>query len=193
MKKCLFDGCDKEVRSAGFCNGHYRQHHFGEELRPLQVQYHGLSEYERFLKRVQTDDPDKCWNWLGSSNKKGWHGQWRNQSGGIELAHRAAWRLMKGSIPQGMCVLHHCDNPVCVNPTHLFLGSQSDNCKDMWAKGRARPKTNYGEKHGMSKLNSEKVLEIRSSNLSNKELGEKFSVSSTTICDVRKRRIWKHL
>lgn len=178
--------------SAGLCAGHNRQRWAGEVIRPLQVQYHGLSEYARFLKRVVKGKPKDCWKWTGS-RVGSWHGQWRNGAGLNELTHRAAWRLMKGEIPEGLFVLHRCDNPVCVNPAHLFLGTQSDNLKDMWAKGRARPKSNLGEKHGMSKLTTEQVLTIRASRESAKVLARQFHVAPTTIYDVLKRKIWKHV
>ena len=193
MKGCAFDGCNKLAATAGYCVGHYRQHHVGEQLRPLQLQYHGLSEYERFFMRVEKKNPNECWNWSGSRTNSKWHGQWRNSAGNIELAHRAAWRLMRCDIPREMFVLHRCDNPICVNPSHLFLGTQSENLKDMWAKGRGRPMPSHGEKHGMSKLTAKSVLEIRESNLSAKEIASKFGVGTTTIYDIRKRKIWKHI
>jgi len=193
MAICSFEGCGKKVRVNGLCNRHNMQKLNGETLRPLQVQFHGLTEEARFLKRVNVKTKDECWEWTASQNRVGWHGQWRNAAGQIELTHRASWRLFKSEIPGGMFVLHKCDNPLCVNPGHLFLGTQSDNLHDMWGKGRARPGTSRGEKHGMSKLTAQAVTEIRNSQLSGVELAKQFGVTTTTICDVRKRRIWKHI
>jgi hypothetical protein len=193
MVKCKFEGCLKEAVTMNFCQAHYKQFRQGKELKPLQLQYHGLSEYDRFMRRVEKGGPKECWNWTGSRMKKDWHGQWRNQVGSIELAHRAAWRMMKGEIPAGLCVLHKCDNPICCNPTHLFLGTHSDNFKDMWGKGRARPKSSLGEKHGMSRLTTEKVLAIRASTSTECELAVIYGVSPTTIGDIRRRKTWKHI
>ena len=193
MGICSFDGCGRKVRANGFCNRHNMQHLAGEELKPLQVQHHGLTEESRFMKWVAVKDKKECWEWLGSRHKTVWHGQWRNKAGQIELTHRASWRMFKSEIPAGMFVLHKCDNPACVNPQHLFLGTQSDNLKDMWNKGRAKPQTSKGAKHGMSKLTEMAVLDIRDSKLSGVELARKYEVSPTTICDVRKRRIWDHI
>lgn len=193
MGVCYFEGCTGKVRANGLCASHNNQLYKGKPLKALQTQYHGLTEEARFLKRVIVKNNDECWEWTGSRNQKEWHGQWRNKAGEIELTHRASWRLFKSEIPGGLCVLHRCDNPICVNPTHLFLGTQSDNSNDMWQKGRARPATSLGEKHGMSKLNVNAVLEIRSSQLSGVELAKKFGITPTTVCDVRKRRIWKHV
>lgn len=190
---CIFDGCVNKVNAKDLCAGHYKQLKDGKTLRPLQLQYHGLSEYDRFMKSIKIDGPDDCWLWTRSRMKANWHSQWRNQAGSIELAHRAAWRLMKGAIPDGMFVLHKCDNPICMNPSHLFLGTQKDNLLDMWGKGRARPKSSLGEKHGMSKLKAESVLEIRKSSLDSQQLACIYDVSPTTIDDVRKRKTWKHL
>lgn len=158
-----------------------------------QLQFHGLSEYERFLKRVQVGAPSECWEWTASRNQKGWHGQWRAGDGRIELTHRAAWRLMRGEIPAGLCVLHRCDNPPCCNPAHLFLGTRSDNARDMWSKGRARPKSNLGAGHGNAKLTADLVRDIRSSKESGVALSQRLGITTTTVCDIRKRRTWKHI
>lgn len=190
--QCAFEGCDKAARGE-YCPAHYQQKRQGKVLKPLQLQYHGLTEEARFLKRVIVGKPTECWTWTGSVMKVGWHGQWRNAAGEIEPTHRAAWRLFKSPIPEGVHILHRCDNPICVNPGHLFMGTQSTNMLDMWAKGRARPKTHLGEKHGMSKVTAEIVKEIRASEESGTVLAAKFGIKPTTVCDIRKRRTWKHL
>lgn len=191
--QCSFDGCEKPARVFGLCPGHYRQQKLGKPLKPLQVQYHGLSEYDRFFKWVKVGDGAECWNWQGSRNKVHWHGQWRNGDGEIELTHRAAWRLLRGELPKGAFVLHRCDNPICVNPSHLFIGSQSDNARDMWQKGRARPKSNIGENHGMTKIPEAAVRDIRTSKEPGTVLAARYDITATTVCDIRKRRTWKHI
>lgn len=93
---------------------------------------------ERFLSKVNKSGPKGCWIWTGCLsvgyglfyNK----GQWK--------AHRVSWELHKGKIPHGLWVLHKCDNPPCVNPDHLFLGTQSENMKDAYLKGRLVPPVN---------------------------------------------------
>ena len=77
-----------------------------------------------------------CWEWTGSRFASG-YGQLPAQRDTGSLAHRASWRIHYGLIPHGMCVLHHCDNPPCINPSHLFVGTNKDNSKDMVAKGRS--------------------------------------------------------
>ena len=90
---------------------------------------------ERFLLKV--DKTDTCWLWSAAVNPKGYGCLGLGTRGmGVVLAHRASWMLYKGAIPEGLSVLHSCDNPRCVNPDHLFLGTQQDNMKDRDAKGR---------------------------------------------------------
>lgn len=191
-KICVFDGCGRQVSRVDLCATHYKQKLEGKELRELKLQYHGLSESDRFMQRVMKNDITKCWNWTGS-RMKNWHGNWRNSDGNNELVHRASWRIFVGELPNGMCVCHKCDNPLCVNPDHLFLGTQSENAHDMWNKGRARPGISKGEKHGMSKLTAEIVKDIRNSNLTGIELAKKYGITATTVCDVKKRRTWDHI
>jgi hypothetical protein len=106
-------------------------------------------------------------------------------------AHRLAWEREHGEIPSGMCVLHSCDNPPCVNPKHLFLGTQRDNAKDRYRKGRSAK----GENHGRSKLDAEAVREIRElrGKMSQERIGRRFGVAQTVISRVQRREIWRHV
>lgn len=88
------------------------------------------SRRERFWSHVNKDGD--CWLWTGSLNNHGY-----GTFGSGELSHRISWVFAYGTIPVGLFVLHHCDNPLCIRPEHLFLGTQSDNVRDMLAKGRA--------------------------------------------------------
>jgi hypothetical protein len=116
----------------------------------------------RFWEKVQKTQT--CWLWTGTAERGGYG---RINVGGKWLrTHRVAWELSNGPIPTGLCVCHRCDNPPCVNPAHLFLGSQRDNLHDMATKGRhgsrARPdRVAHGERHGSSRLTELEVRDIR--------------------------------
>jgi hypothetical protein len=147
---------------------------------------------EKFIKKVDLV-PGGCWSWLGAHNRTGYgtinikhaSGRWT-----VVGAHRLAWELFNGPIPEGMQVLHNCDNPNCVNPEHLRLGTQSENIKESFDKGRSIQK---GEYNGAHVLTEEAVREIRTSDSSNTELGEKYGVHSSTISLVRSNKRWGHV
>lgn len=87
---------------------------------------------QRLLAKVRIA-PSGCWEWLGARDPRGYG---RFQAEGHKRAHRAAWALFRGPIPAGLLVCHHCDNPPCCNPDHLFVGTMSDNIRDGYVKGR---------------------------------------------------------
>lgn len=128
---CIIEGCENVQQGRGYCMKHYhRLLRTGDPLSPGTKDSIDM----RFWRKVQKSDG--CWWWISVRNEDG-YGQFRNDElGRMEGAHRFSWRLTHGDIPHGMCVLHHCDNPPCVNPDHLFLGTQQDNIADMHAKGR---------------------------------------------------------
>ena len=163
-------------------------------------------------------DKSACLEWNGARNARGYGT--RRYLGKSCLAHRVAWILAHGDIPEGMCVLHRCDNPPCCNPEHLFLGTQADNIADMHAKGRARkavgdqhprrlhpekwarernhthlhPETVRGEKNPRAKLTRAKVEELRSRHAcgeSLRELARQLQMDRSTISDAVKGVTWK--
>lgn len=109
---------------------------------------------ERFSKKVECIPFSGCWVWMGFDMRDGYGGL--NVNGTPKLAHRISWKLHRGEIPSGMCVLHRCDVACCVNPDHLFLGTQQENIADKVAKNRQAK----GERHGMSKLSDADVKSI---------------------------------
>lgn len=147
----------------------------------------------RFLSSFDTGKEDECWNWKRSTDRLGYA---RISPGGRGstpmLAHRMSWETYRGPIPDGMCVCHRCDNPSCVNPSHLFLGTKKENSEDMVTKRRSRGAP-PGVNHPRAKLNPEKVRIIRTCSTGPAELARRFGVTGSTICNVRSRRVWRHV
>ena len=140
---------------------------------------------ERLRKRLRVM-PSGCWEWQGHRNKDGYGTIWKGTS--MALTHRALWEEVNGPIPEGLLVLHTCDNPPCCNPEHLFLGTQADNNADMVAKGRHRPCP--GEKSGGAKLTWEKVEAIRADTRINREIAAEYGVDTSTISIVKSGKEW---
>lgn len=130
-----------------------------------------------------------CWLWDGCWNEHGYGTI--NVERKPTLAHRVSYTLHIGPIPEEMNVLHRCDLPCCVNPDHLFIGTQGDNVHDMERKNRSYHP--FGENHGRAKLTETEVLSIRSDYRSAYALSKIYPVSSFVILQIRKRRIWKHI
>jgi hypothetical protein len=111
---------------------------------------------ERFWNKVcKGEEGNDCWVWLGTKTARGYGKIYDGEK--MEYAHRLSWKLVNGSISDEMEVCHTCDNPMCVNPVHLFIGSHLENVRDMVAKDRG----NRGERHGHAKLTDEQVKFIR--------------------------------
>ena len=190
MRKCNVATCSKKVMAKGLCAAHYRRMRLYNDPNIVkQHQIHGLTLIERFWRNVKKTDT--CWLWVGFRDPNG-YGRLMVK-GKPELVHRLSWAIHYGGIPQGKFVLHKCDISPCVNPEHLYIGTQFDNMADMWTRGRSNPGHVFGENHGMAKLTEIQVLEIRQSKEIGQILAEQYNVSNTTISDIRTRRIWKHL
>jgi hypothetical protein len=139
-----------------------------------------MSVEERFWSKVDRGDASECWEWRASLKRPGGYGQfWSGEK--LVLTHRFAWSIVYGDIPVGLHVLHRCDNPPCVNPDHLFLGTHSDNVRDMYRKGRRRVDVR-GERNSFSKLTREQVAEIRQRSCeATRELAREFGVSASHV------------
>lgn len=145
---------------------------------------------DRFWPKVDKRGSDECWPWRGAKSKSG-YGIVR-VGGKRRRVHRLAYAFVNGPIPEGMHVLHRCDNPPCCNPNHLFLGTHAENMADMAKKGRQRgPK---GENHHKAKLTTADVRTIREwypAGWTQRNLAAAFGVSQTIIGRIVRRDIWK--
>lgn len=143
----------------------------------------------RFLSKVVLNDAG-CWLWVGSRTHGGYGRYWID--GGTVVAHRVAWEMFAGAVPDGLLVCHTCDVPACVNPDHLFLGTHKANTADMWSKGRhsGRP----GEKHPLARLTSRNVEQIKglkAIGLKQKTIAELFFMSQAQVSHIIHGKRWK--
>jgi hypothetical protein len=150
-----------------------------------------LTAEDLFYKNITPGAPNECWEWPLSHHDGGYG---RVRHGSIEYrAHRLSYEIHHGPIPDGLCVCHTCDNRLCVNPAHLFLGTDRDNSDDKVAKNRQ----GRGNRMPHAKLNDEAVRQIRNlfatGNYLQRRLAEIFGVNDATIADVVNRRTWKHI
>lgn len=151
---------------------------------------------ERFWKKVNKSR--KCWEWTACRNERG-YGQIRIGRRAV-LAHRVSWIIHFGGLSPyidsliSLCVLHKCDNPRCVNPSHLFLGTQQDNVVDKVKKGRQS--SPHGEESHLSKLTEEEVNKIRELykvGTSHKTIAKKFNISESNVGAIIRRETWTHI
>ena len=125
-RSCTFGGCSARHWARGYCRKHYRRWHANGTPEPRGPE-------DRFWAQVEKRGPDECWLWVGATLKGYGRGNWNGEH---YYAHRKSWELANGPIPDGLYILHACDNPPCVNPAHLRPGTQAENVRDMVERGR---------------------------------------------------------
>jgi hypothetical protein len=182
--ECSVDGCTTSRGDRSVCYMHagrwrtYRSY----ELPPP------TSREDIFWAQVHKTEA--CWLWTGLINPYGYGRIWHD--GAMTGAHRVSYTLAKGPVPRGLHVCHHCDNPSCVRPDHLYLGDDARNLADMVARKRSA----WGERNFHHKLTAEEVRAIRAATAAGwkyRGLAERYGVSEATISDVHRRRSWRHL
>ena len=146
--------------------------------------------YEKYHQKVIKSD--QCWSWNGTIDNDGYAILYCDKK--HLKAHRVSYQLFKEAIPTGLFVLHQCDNRICTNPIHLFVGTARDNLLDMIKKGRRVAAK--GEKASRAKLKNEDVLQIRSllqQGLSFGKLSKRFNIDRGVVRDIKNRKTWKHI
>ncbi|NEW33849.1 helix-turn-helix domain-containing protein [Nocardia cyriacigeorgica] len=186
---CSVDGCERKTVARDLCGSHYTRWQNGRSLdtRPLRSYVVTDDLAQRLAHYAPPGRPDECWEWTGSRNKG--YGVISVSQSRVRIAHDVAWEVNHGrSLPPGMVVRHRCDNPPCVNPDHLVLGTHGDNNRDKSERGR-----NGYNGTGFKHLTPAQVREIRAlhedgTNMS--EIARRFSRSRSTIIRVVKRQVF---
>lgn len=192
---CTVNGCNKKHSSLGLCSTHERQ--FRRYGRTHRITKCFSSLEEAFLSQVIINE-NRCWDWNGSKTTFG-YGVVCAKGRRVD-AHRFSYEYYNNLIRDGLQVLHICDNPICTNPNHLFLGTQKDNAHDCINKKRFKKINNLskakGEKVASSKLTEKDVIKIKEMiyrGVSNKEIAQKFNVTDKNISCIKLGKTWKHI
>lgn len=193
LSVCCIKGCDSKVIALGLCTLHYRRNRkYGS---PVATQWHSgtarnVSVEERFMQRVKKTGG--CWLWIAGKDSDGYP-SFRAQINGVphKRGHRAEYAMFKGDIGEGLQVCHSCDNPGCVNPDHLFLGTIDDNMKDKAAKGRSRVPKGAESVHAV--LTEEQAQAILLDARPYTAIAADYGVSASTIGSIKNRESWRHL
>lgn len=147
-----------------------------------------VSIEERFWPKVDRHGPDKCWEWRASVTRHGYGkiGVAGRGHGFHVGAHRVSYEIHFGAIPEGLHVLHRCDNPPCVNPDHLFLGTHQDNVNDMRAKGRGKC---------FRRLDEASVREIKRlvPTHTHRQIADLFDISTSAVQHIKRGHVWAHV
>lgn len=163
----------------------------------LGIRLPKLSLVEKFWSHVDKDGPivraelGKCWAWAGAVSRMG-YGALNNGAGKVVRANRVSWELNRGHIPNGLLVLHRCDNPPCCNPDHLYLGTGDDNTADKVARGR-QPR---GVKASNAKLTEDNVITMRrmyGDGMGDRKLARLFHLSRGVTQRILRRKTWAHI
>lgn len=149
---------------------------------------------ERFWDKVDQQDPEDCWEWHARRHKQGYGllSEWDGSRRSRALAHRVSWEIANGPISDGLHVLHRCDNPPCVNPAHLFLGTPADNSADMVQKGRHQ----RGEEKPTAVLTEAQVREAHAlyqSGMPLPSIAAALGVGKSCLSKIRREQTWSHL
>lgn len=156
---------------------------------------------DRFWKYVNKNGPvirpelDACWLWMGSDDGGDGYGRFHASRRRRIGSHKASWLIHFGEVRAGLQVCHKCDNPPCVNPSHLFLGTNSDNQLDRIAKGRWRSWDHKGSLHPMAKMDESRVIEMRrlKASLSADELALRYGIAKSTVYSILSGERWSHV
>ncbi|WP_287868603.1 HNH endonuclease [Aeromonas sp.] len=183
---CLVPGCNGKHRSKGYCMKHYHRLRANGDAQRVSIIVG--DDKKRIVDSVVVSEAG-CWVWQKRIHDGGYG--ITSLNGRLEMAHRASWMVFVGAIPTGVQVNHTCHNRACVNPEHLYLGSQVDNMRDMTDAGRENRA--IGQRNGSALLTPEKVLQIRSlieAGRKIKDIAVIYGISPTTVSAIKGKKTW---
>ena len=191
MGKCSSETCNRSGSRRGYCNRCYRAKLRSGEIELVRVCNTRPSPEQRFALKFKRGSVAECWEWSGLRNPQGYGHFFAD--GSYRFAHRFSWTLKNGAIADGLFVLHRCDNPSCVNPRHLFLGTQKDNMRDCASKGRSQ----RGESHAKTTLSESAIIEMRdrfaAGSITMASLAREYGLDPSSVFGIVNRRTWKHI
>jgi hypothetical protein len=148
-------------------------------------------DVKRFNDKFNYQTTSECWNWEAGINNKGYGKFSLSSVGGDVYAHRFSYTIHNGEIPVDLIVMHSCDNPRCVNPRHLSVGTHQDNADDKVAKNRQARM--FGEDNPASKLTEKQVIDIRTERISQAEFAKLYDIDSSQISRITNNLKWTNL
>lgn len=188
---CKQPECARPIAAWGWCELHYRRwKRTGDPEGNLKAP---RPIADRFWPKVRKGRG--CWTWMAAHNRRGYGVVGRGgKNGGMVSAHRVAWEITYGPIPDGLWVLHKCDNRSCVRPKHLYLGTAYDNTHDMLRRGRHGNTGLPGERNHKAKLTVAQVRAIRreAGTVPQYVLAERYGVTGATISAIVQGKTWTH-
>ena len=188
-KTCTIDGCDIKHYGKGYCMKHFgRFRDHGEN----KSSWYDFSETERFYQKTKLNQNTGCLEWTGGLNTWGYGQASINKT--TKLAHRHSYEISVGEIPKGMLCCHHCDNPKCIEPSHLFIGTNADNAKDKVLKNRQ--KSMKGEScvtHKLKDCNIRALRELNKSGMKISVITDLFRISRTQAYRIINNQSWAHV